>query len=176
MLRDNDKNDKIIIGRKIRLTVDNELLFIANEEFDDKFDDLFEIVLDGLLSYKYSKVNLIYTHYYNISRQEMVKRTILPFDYGGDILDEEDKREINKLDDFVVEGDLNFIIWSLISIYITMEIKIAKAWSYATENVQRQTFTDNSLKKIDEREEERRRKQLKQKKADAFKIIVEIKT
>ena len=142
--------------------------------FDDKFDDLFEIVLDGLLSYKYSKVNLIYTHYYNISRQEMVKRTILPFDYGGDILDEEDKREINKLDDFVVEGDLNFIIWSLISIYITMEIKIAKAWSYATENVQRQTFTDNSLKKIDEREEERRRKQLKQKKADAFKIIVEM--
>lgn len=171
---DDDKNDKIIIGRKIRLTVDNELLFIANEDFDDKFDDLFDIVLDGLLNYKYSKVNLIYTHYYNISRQEMVKRTILPFDYGGDVLDEEDKREINKLDDFVVEGDLNFIIWSLISIYITMEIKVAKAWSYATENVQRQTFTDNSLKKIDEREEEKRRKQLKQKKADAFKIIVEM--
>lgn len=171
---DEDRNDKIIIGRRIRITCENELMFIANEEFDDKFDDIFDLVLDGLLSYKYSKINLIYTHYYNISRQEMVKRTILPFDYGADILDEEDKREINKLDDFVIEGDLNFIIWSLISIYITMEIKIAKAWSYATENVQRQSFTDNSLKKIDEREEEKHKKQLKEKKAESFKTIVEM--
>ena len=171
---DDSENDKIIIGRKIRITVENEILFISNEEFEDKFDDMFDLILDGLLSYKYSKVNLIYTHYYNISRQEMVKRTILPFDYGGDILDEEDRREINKLDDFVVEGDLNYIIWNLISIYITMEIKIARAWSYATENVQRQTFTDNSLKKIDEREEEKKKSQLKAKKAKAFKTIVEM--
>ena len=126
------------------------------------------------MSYKYSKVNLIYTHYYNLTRQEIVKRTIVPFDYGGDILDEEDKREINQLDDFVVEGDLNFIIWNLISIYITMEIKIAKSWSYATENVQRQTFTDNSLKKIDEKEEEKRKQQLKEKKAESFKTIVDM--
>lgn len=171
---DEADNDKIIIGRKIRITTENEILFVANEEFDDKFEDIFDLILDGLLNYKYSKVNLIYTHYYNISRQEMVKRTILPFDYGGDILDEDDKREINKLDDFVVEGDLNYIIWNLISIYITMEIKIAKAWSYATENVQRQTFTDNSLKKIDEREEEKKKKELKSKKAEAFKTIVEM--
>lgn len=171
---DEPDNDKIIIGRRIRITVDNELLFVANEEFEDKFEDIFDLILDGLLNYKYSKVNLIYTHYYNISKQEMVKRTILPFDYGGDILDEDDKREINKLDDFVVEGDLNYIIWNLISIYITMEIKIAKAWSYATENVQRQSFTDNSLKKIDEREEEKRKKQLKAKKAESFKTIVEM--
>ena len=171
---DEPENDKIIIGRRIRVTTDNEILFIANEDFDDKFEDMFDLILDGLLNYKYSKVNLIYTHYYNISRQEMVKRTILPFDYGGDILDSEDKREINKLDDFVVEGDLNFIIWNLISIYISMEIKVAKAWSYATENVQRQSFTDNSLKKLDEREEEKRRSQLKAKKAKSFKTIVEM--
>ena len=36
----------------------------------------------------------------------MVKRTILPFDYGGDVLDEDDKREINKLDD-LSEEDMN---------------------------------------------------------------------
>ena len=171
---DEPENDKIIIGRRIRVTTDNEILFIANEDFDDKFEDMFDLILDGLLNYKYSKVNLIYTHYYNISRQEMVKRTILPFDYGGDVLDSEDKREINKLDDFVVEGDLNFIIWNLISIYISMEIKVAKAWSYATENVQRQSFTDNSLKKLDEREDEKRRSQLKAKKAKSFKTIVEM--
>ena len=171
---DNERNDKIIIGKKIRLSVDNEILFISNDEFEDKFDDIFNIVLDGLLDYRYSKINLIYTHYYNISRQEIVKRTILPFDYGGDILDEEDRKEISKLDDFVVEGDLNYIIWNLISIYITMEIRIAKAWSYATENVQRQTFTDNSLKKIEDREDQQKKEELKLKKAEAFKTIVEM--
>ena len=171
---DNDRNDKIIIGKKIRLSVDNEILFISNEEFEEKFDDIFNIVLDGLLDYRYSKINLIYTHYYNISRQEIVKRTILPFDYGGDILDEEERKEISKLDDFVVEGDLNYIIWNLISIYITMEIRIAKAWSYATENVQRQTFTDNSLKKIEDKEEEKKKEELKIKKAKEFKTIVEM--
>ena len=55
-----------------------------------------------------------------------------------------------------------------------LKIKIAKAWSYATENVQRQSFTDNSLKKIDEREEEKRKEQLKKKKAESFKTIVEM--
>ena len=171
---DNDKNDKIIIGKKIRLVVDNEILFISNEEFENRFDEIFDIVLDGLLDYRYSKINLIYTHYYNISRQEIVKRTILPFDYGGDVLDDEDRKEISKLEDFVVEGDLNYIIWNLISIYITMEIRIAKSWSYATENVQRQIFTENSLNKIEDREEQRNREALKAKKALAFKTIVEM--
>lgn len=171
---DDDKNYKIIIGRKIRLSVENELMFISNEEFEEKFDDLFNLILNGLLEYKYSKINLIYTHYYNISRQEIVKRTVLPFDYGADVLDEEDKREINKLDDFVIEGDLNYIIWNLISIYLIMEIRIAKAWSYATENYQRQVFTDNSLAKIEDREEQNKKKELKQKKAKAFKTIVEM--
>ena len=67
---DDDRNDKIIIGRKIRITVENEILFVANEEFDVKFDDIFDLVLDGLLSYKYSKVNLIYTHYGSASKIE----------------------------------------------------------------------------------------------------------
>ena len=55
-----------------------------------------------------------------------------------------------------------------------MEIRIAKAWSYATENVQRQTFTDNSLKKIEDREDQQKKEELKLKKAEAFKTIVEM--
>ena len=171
---DAPENDKIIIGKRIRVTTENEILFLSNEEFKNRFNEIFDLVLDGLLNYKYSKINLIYTHYYNISKQEIVKRAILPFDYGGDILDEEDKREINKIDDFVVEGDLNYIIWNLISIYVTMEIRVAKAWSFASENVLRQTFTDNSLKKIDEKESEKKKQENKEKKAKSFKTIVEM--
>ena len=42
-----------------------------------------------------------------------MKRTILPFGIDEDILDESETREINKLDDFVVEGDLSFILLNL---------------------------------------------------------------
>ena len=93
---------------------------------------------------------------------------------GGDALDDEEKKEFSKLDDFVIEGDLNNIIWNLISIYVTMEIRIAKAWSYAAENVLRQKFTDNSLKRIDEKEEDDQRKERKAIKAKSFKEIVEL--
>ena len=61
---------------------------------------------------------------------------------------------ISQDEDFVVEGDLDYILWNLISLYVSTEIKIAEAWSWASENVQRQLFTDQSLKKIEEREEE----------------------
>ncbi|MDD6272455.1 MAG: F0F1 ATP synthase subunit gamma [Bacilli bacterium] len=169
------ENDKIIIGKRVRTTTENEILYIDNEDFDNRFPEVFDIVLDGLLNFKYSKINMIYIHYYNMSRQEIVKRTIIPFDYeGGDVLDAEEKKEMSRTDDFVIEGDLYYIMWSLISIYVTMEIRIAKAWSYASENILRQTFTDNSLNKIDEREEEKRKAQRKLDKAEAFKTIVEM--
>ena len=54
-----------------------------------------------------------------------------------------------------------------------MEIRIAKAWSYASENVLRQSFTNNSLNKIEENEEEQKKSVRKAKKAKSFKIIVE---
>lgn len=172
---DDAENDKIIIGKRIRVQVENEKLFISNENFEERFNDIFDVVLDGLLARKYSKVNIIYNHYFNMSRQEVLKRTILPFDYeGGDALDDEEKKEFSKLDDFVIEGDLNNIIWNLISIYVTMEIRIAKAWSYAAENVLRQKFTDNSLKRIEEKEEDDHRKERKAIKAKSFKEIVEL--
>lgn len=174
LISDEPENDKIIIGKKIRLPVSNEILYLNNDEFEDRFDDIFNVVLDGLLNRKYSKINMIYIHYYNMTEQEIVKRTILPFDYdGGDVLDDKEKKAMSQIDDFVVEGDLNYIIWSLISIYITMEIRIAKAWSYASENVLRQSFTNNSLNKIEENEEEQKKSVRKAKKAKSFKIIVE---
>ena len=102
-----------------------------------------------------------------------MKRTILPFGIDEDILDESETREINKKDDFVVEGDLSFILLNLLTLYITNEIKIADAWSWASENVERQVFTNESLKKIDEREEERLKKERKARHNKEFKQIVE---
>ena len=56
---------------------------------------------------------------------------------------------------------------------VTNEIKIADAWSWASENVERQVFTNESLKKIDEREEERLKVERKIRHNKEFKQIVE---
>ena len=170
---DDEKNDKIIIGKRVKMDVSNLRLYLDKEDFYDKQDEIYDIVLDGILNKIYSKINIIYIHYYNLNKQNIVKRTILPFDFEEDVLDKEDKREINKLDDFVVEGDLSYIILNLLSLYVANEIKIAEAWSWASENVERQVFTSESLKKIDEREEERQMIARKEKHAKEFKLIVE---
>ena len=167
------KNDKIIIGKRVDLNVDNRILYIDKEKFPEYTDDIFNVILEGIVNKRYSKINIIYIHYYNLNKQKIVKRQILPFDIDGDILDEEDRREINKLDDFVVEGDLSFILLNLISLYVANEIKIADAWSWASENVERQLFTNESLKKIDEREEEQAKAERKARHAKEFKQIVE---
>ncbi len=170
---DSDENDKIIIGKRVDMEIPNKILYLDKEQFGEYQDEIFDIVLDGIVNKKYSKINIIYIHYYNLNRQQIVKRTILPFDIDEDVLDEEDKREINKLDDYVVEGDLSFILLNLISLYVSNEVKIAEAWSWASENVERQSFTSESLKKIDEREAEKAQQARKEKHSKEFKQIVE---
>ena len=165
-LREDDaKNDKIIIGKRINIPSENVLLFMNKEDFPNEYDKIYDIVLDGVLKEKYSQLNIIYIHYNNLNSQEVMKRKILPLEI--------DTKTKEKENDFASEGDLFFIIWNLISLYVTTEIKIAEAWSWASENVKRQAFTNESLKKIDEREEIRIKKERKEKSKENFKIIVE---
>ena len=166
---DDDENDKIIIGKRVKANVKNVIMYMDKEEFPSKSSKIFDIVLDGVLNYKYSKINIIYIHYYNLNRQEILKRTILPFDFN----DELDEIDTKLNDDFSIEGDIVFIIWSLISIYVSTEIKIAEAWSWASENVKRQTFTNESLKHIDDMEAEKARIARKISKQKQFRVIVE---
>jgi len=171
--QDKDENDKIIIGKRVDWDVPNKKLYLDKEQFATRQNEIYDIVLEGIVNKLYSKINIIYIHYHNINKQEIMKRTILPFGIHEDILDESEIREINKLDDYVVEGDLSFILLNLITLYVTNEIKIADAWSWASENVERQVFTNESLKKIDEREEERFKKERKARHNKEFKQIVE---
>lgn len=169
--QDNTDNDKIIIGKKINIDIPNKVLYLDKEKFFEESDRIYEVVLNGVLKKVYSKINIIYIHYYNLNRQEILKRTILPFDFDDKLNDENIK--LKKEDDFSVEGDLMYIIWNLISIYVSTEIKIAEAWSWASENVKRQAFTSESLKKIDEREIEQNRVERKARKKKEFEIIIE---
>ena len=162
---DDPLNDKIIIGKKINIIKDNVLLSMNKEDFPNEYDKIFQIVLDGVLNQKYSQLNIIYIHYNNLNNQEVMKRKILPLEIS--------ETAVNTDIDFSAEGDLFFIIWNLVSLYVTTEIKIAEAWSWASENVKRQAFTSESLKKIDEREEIIQKIVRKEKNKKRFKIIVE---
>ena len=170
---DKEKNNKIIIGKKVNIDIPNKILYLDHEKFEKENDKIYDLILQGIIEKKYSKINIIYIHYYNINKQEIVKRTILPFDFENDVLDQYKKKEISKIDDFVVEGDLSYILLNLISLYVQNEIKIAEAWEFASENVERQVFTHESLKKIDEREEEKAQIERKERHAKEFKQIVE---
>ena len=162
---DDPKNDKIIIGKKINVVNDNVLLFMNKEDFPNEYDKIFEIVLDGVLHKKYSSLNVIYIHYNNLNNQVVMKKKILPLEIDNSGIDVEN--------DFSSEGDLLFIIWNLVSLYVTTEIMIAEAWSWASENVKRQAFTNESLKKIDEREEINTKRVRKENNIERFKTIVE---
>jgi hypothetical protein len=60
-----------------------------------------------------------------------------------------------------------------IALYICYEIKICEMNSYAAENVVRQQITRESLKKIDELEEEKTMVERKAKKQKDFQKIIE---
>ena len=57
--------------------------------------------------------------------------------------------------------------------YLSYEIRIATENSYASENVARQMLTKESLRKIDEIEEENLRIERKEKNAKGFKKVIE---
>ena len=106
-------------------------------------------MFDSIRDKKYKSINLIYNHYYNVSRIERVKQQILP-------LEKTKKNKEEYQDDFAVEGNINSILLNIITLYLGYEVKVAVENSYASENIMRQMITKESLKKIDEMEAEKK--------------------
>ena len=161
-----DKSYKIIIGKKVMKKNDDVLLAITKEEYSDKKNEIEEILYDAIIDKKNSEINLIYNHYYNVSKINLVEKKILPLDNKG---------EKGKLynEDFAVEGNINEILTNVIVLYLSYEIRVAIENSYASENVERQKLTTESLKKLDELEEEEQRKERKERNQKAFKKVTE---
>jgi len=165
----NDKDcDKIIIGKKIITNTDDVILAFTKEEYLKNINKIEEILLDNIRKQKYKEEKIIYNHYYNISKIELVKKKLLPLE--GEILE---KKESKYKEDFVVEGNINEILANIIVLYISYEIKIATENSYASENKQKQTNTKESLKKIDEIEEQEKMRERKEIKMKDFKKLLD---
>ena len=164
---DASSNDKIIIGKRLMNCSDNLLFYCDKESFYSKQEEIHNLILKGLTENKYKSINIIYIKYNNINSQNIEKKQILPVEFSNE------KNTVVQ-EDFTIEGDIDFIINSLVSSYVLTEVKICEALSWASENVQRQAFTTESLKKIDERNSVLEKENRKQVNYEKNKKIVEM--
>lgn len=162
-----DDNDLIIIGKKIySFNPERVLLNISKENFYHNFHLVEDIIYDAIIKQKYSEINVIYNHYYNINQQEFMKKKLFPLDYQID-------DNLTYDEDFAMETEITSMLSNLIALYLCYEIKICEMNSYAAENVVREQITEQSLKKIEELEEEKKKQERKEKKQKDFQKIVE---
>ena len=164
VLRKDKENDKIIIGKKISQdpSYQNVILAMTKDEYFEENDAISKIMFESIRDKKYKSINIIYNHYYNVSRIERVKQQILPLNKTKAKMEEYQ-------DDFAVEGNINSILLNIIALYLGYEIKVAVENSYASENIMRQMITKESLKKIDEMEEEDKREERKERNMKSLK-------
>ena len=163
VLRQDKENDKIIIGKKISKgkNYDNTILSMTKEEYFQGNGQIDECLFKGIVNQKYKSINIIYNHYYNVSRIERIKKQILPLEKSND--------QETYIEDFVVEGNIDNILINIITLYLSYEITVAVENSYASENIMRQATTKESLKKIDEIEEKEKIQERKERNAKSLK-------
>ena len=159
--------ERIIVGKKLKRYEDpSVILEMSREEYMEDHQAILDILAQGITEKRYSEIRLIYNHYRNASEIDFVDKAILPLPKGliGDQA---------YLDDFVWEGDPQEMLRDLLILYLTYELEIAGHVSAAAENLTRQNVTTESLKRIDEREEERRRVERKARKAEEFAKVLD---
>lgn len=172
MLDENDEEEtrerhKIIIGKKIHTAkIKNVVKHVLREEFDDDHQDILMYLDESMRAKRYSQINIIYNHYYNATEVEFKKKTIfpLPKHFG-------EKTTYNE--DFAYEGEIETLLQDLVILYLQYELEIASNVAYAAENIYRQNVTTESLKKIDEREEEAHRIELREEKDKQFAKVLD---
>ena len=156
----NDKTSmKIMVGKKIFLDDENTVLNISKEELYKSFAKLEDIIKPLLEKKEINEINVIFIRYININNIHLDKTKLFPI---------EAVKQKNT-SDFVIEADGNMLFTDLILLYIDCKLQIVESNSWASENIQRENLTNESLRKIDEIEEEKLKVSRKEKKAADFK-------
>lgn len=157
---------KVIIGKKVNRRDDDALLSFNRDEYDENRNEIIEILKDAVLNLNYSSITLVYNHYYNVSHIEMVEKQIYPLELDF-------AKNQTASNDYVIESEDGRLLEQMIVQYLEYEIRIAWLNSFASENVLRQSSTQDSLKKIDEIEEEEVKVERKIKKNKSFKKVLD---
>lgn len=156
----NDKTSmKIMVGKKIFLDDENTALNISKEELYKSFAKLEDIIKPLLEKKEINEINVIFIRYININNMHLDKTKLFPIE----------AIKQKNTSDFVIEADGNMLFTDLILLYIDCKLQIVESNSWASENIQRENLTNESLRKIDEIEEEKLKVSRKEKKTADFK-------
>ena len=156
---------QILIGRKLTAYHKEHVLFRQeSEQFREDMGKVRRTVVRGISHLEYSRINIIYNHYVNTTAVELRIKQLYPV---------ETAHSGRRTDDFVVEGDLSRLLKNLIISYVNYEIMLADVFSKAGENLMRQNSTNESLKRIDEMEEEKRKLEIRAGREKEFAKVVE---
>lgn len=150
LIKEDGSNTIVIIGRKIH--TDKPIkLEISRDDFEDRFSEVTALFEEGIRNRLYSGVDIFYNHYHNMAQIEPMMKTVFPIE--SQIEEDEDLYK----DDFLIEGgNVEKILQELTITYLNYELKSAIVSSYASENILRQQATNESLKHIEEIEEQNR--------------------
>ena len=155
---------KIIIGKKINYNDDKVVMKVEKESFYQKLSEIKDYLVKSVNERAYREINIFYNHYYNFSRTDFTSLQVFPVEYK-----EESKENV----DFLIETDITSFINNLIAYYVCYELEICEIFSWASENVIRNTMTSSSLKKIEEMEVIDRLKTLRELRQKSLKKNIE---
>lgn len=150
---------KIVVGEKIFMNKDDVALNITKEDFYNDFKKIEDIIKPLLINRRIKEINAIFNRYYNVNNIKLEKKKLFPLEFD----------DSKNTEDFVIETDASSMFEDLLLFYIECELQIIESNSWAAENIMRQNLTSESLKKIDEIEEEKQKQVRKEKKYQAFK-------
>ena len=155
---------KIIIGKKIIYEDDKTIMKISKDRFYEELPKIKDYLVKAVNNREYREINIYYNHYYNYSKSDFMSLQVFPVEYK-----EEYKEDV----DFLVETDITSFINNLIAYYVCYQLEICEIFSWAAENVIRNTMTASSLKKIEELEEFDRIKEIREKRQKSLKKNIE---
>ena len=155
---------KVVIGRKLFLSdsSDNVLLKIKKDDFLNQYYKIESLISDYVFNHKVKEINVFYNRYYNVNEIQFEKKRLFPIEIGT-------YDDVSLMSDFVIETDVNELISHLVSLSICYQIKMLESNSFASENVMRQKITNESLDKIEKKEDEQKLLDMKEKKERNFK-------
>lgn len=163
-IRKDAGSDQILIGKKLRPYARDAKVSMDNDQFQKDRSEIHQILVDAIENLQYSKISIIYQKYVNTSTIYLERKQIFP------VIVPEQQRHT---EDFVVEGNLNRLLKNLVISYVNYQVTLAQVSSSAAENIMRQNATTESLKRIDEREEELHMEEIRAKREKEFQKVVE---
>ena len=163
-IKESPESYKIIIGKKINYNDDKVIMKVAKESFYEKLLEIKEYLVKAVNERLYREINIYYNHYYNFSRSDFTCLQVFPVEY---------KEEYKENVDFLIETDIKSFIDNLIAYYVCYQLEICEIFSWASENVIRNTMTSSSLKKIEELESAERIKTLRELRQKSLKKNIE---